>query len=121
MDDPAGIVRSNPLRTGSCSLLYANVTSRKRMAEAGSLSGFFWPDAMEPALFIAGPKRSTAATGDAAQSSAQFSPPNAIIELATAHWANITAAPRSMLPFAAADARDQRTTTLAPITIMEPE
>ena len=45
------------------------------------------PDDSAPAGAIAGSRRSTAATGAAAPSSAQFSPPNAMSDVPTAHCA----------------------------------
>ncbi len=69
-----------------------------------------------PAGAMAGSRRSTAATGAAAVSSAQLSPPNAIIDVPTAHCANTTNAPSVRAPLAAAAASDQKTTMFAPMT-----
>ena len=65
---------------------------------------------------MAGSRRNTAATGAAAPSMAQFSPPNAMSEVPTAHCAKMTSLPRSRLPLATALANDQKTITLAPVT-----
>ena len=65
-----------------------SVTSRKRISRAGMPSAGRSPDGSAPAGAIAGSSRSTAATGAAAPSSAQLSPPNAIIDTPTALCAN---------------------------------
>ena len=64
------------------------------------------PDASAPADRIAGSSLSTAATGAAEPSSAQFSPPNAIIDVPMAVCANTTASPRLDAP-PAADRRER--------------
>ena len=69
------------------------MTSRKRISRAGSAGGGRVPDGSAPAGAIAGSRRSTAATGAAAPSSAQLSPPNAIIETPTALCAKTTSSP----------------------------
>ena len=66
---------------------YANVTSRKRISRAGSPAAGRAPDDSAPAGAIAPSSLSTAATGAADPSSAQFSPPNAIIDVPTTQLA----------------------------------
>src|SRR3954464_766989 len=65
---------------------------------------------------MAGPRRSNAATGAAQPSSAQLSPPKAIIDVPMALCAKMTREPRSMRPPETAPASDPNTRTLAPIT-----
>ena len=72
---PAGIVRSKCSRTGGAAADSANVTSRKRISGAGSrLRGCDRLAAARRPARIAGSRRSTAATGAAAPSSAQLKP-----------------------------------------------
>jgi hypothetical protein len=78
IDVPAGIVRSNPSSTGRPPSRYANETSRKRISLAPGL-GIVEPSASAPVPTDAS-TRAIAATGAAAPSMAQFSPPNAIDE-----------------------------------------
>jgi hypothetical protein len=59
---------------------YAKVTSRRRISRAGIAFAERSPERSAPAGRIAGSRRSTAATGAAAPSSAQLNPPNAIID-----------------------------------------
>src|SRR2546428_8826818 len=74
------------------------------------------PEESAPAAAIAFSRRSAAATGADDPSSAQLSPPNAIIDAPSALWANTIAAPRLSVPPATAAASDQKTATLAPST-----
>src|SRR6266545_4455796 len=85
-DDPAGIVRSKCSRTGRSPDGYANVTARKRISAAGSPSAGRGATGCgrAPAGAMAESSRRTAATGAAAPSSAQLSPPNAIMLVPTA-------------------------------------
>ena len=69
--------------------------------------------ASAPCTPIAGSRRSTAATGAAAPSSAQLRPPKAMALTPTATCAKTTTRPRSRRPPAAAEASDQNTATLA--------
>ena len=113
---PAGIVRSKPSSTGRSLPGYANVTSRKRISRAGRPSarrGACRETASAPRSPMAGSRRSTAATGAEAPSSAQLMPPKAMALTPTATCANTTTCPRSSRPEAAADASDQKTATLA--------
>src|SRR5207245_11092305 len=61
------------------------LTLRKRMSLAGRPSAGRAPFERAPTGAIAPPRRRTAFTGAAAPSSAQFRPPNAIIDVPTAH------------------------------------
>ena len=74
------------------------------------------PERSAPAGRIAGSRRSTAATGAAAPSSAQLNPPNAIIETPMALCTYTTASPRLMRPAVAALASIQKHQTFAEIT-----
>ena len=82
------------------------MTSRKRISRAGRPSarrGAAAASEQRPAPAMAGSRRSTAATGAAAPSSAQLRPPNAIALAPTATCAKTTTRPRSRRPAAAAD------------------
>src|SRR5918995_357260 len=81
------------------------------MASAGLV-----PGRSAPAASMAGVTRSDAATGAAAPSRAQLSPPKAIMLVPTATWANTTTRSSSSRPPAAASASAQKTTRLAPPT-----
>ena len=74
------------------------------------------PETSPPAASMAGVTRSDAATGAAAPSSAQLSPPKAIALAPTATWANTTTWSRPSRPLAAASASAQKTTRLAATT-----
>ena len=90
--------------------------SRKRISRAGVAGR---ADARRPALRPGpSPVRGAAPRRPAPQapSRAQLRPPNAIRDVPTALWANMTASPRLTRPFAAALASDQNTSTLAPMT-----
>ena len=91
-DEPAGIVRSKSLEHRRARARdRRSVTSRKRISRAGMPRGRRdRRTASAPAGAIAGSRRSTAATGAAAPSSAQLSPPNAIIDAPTALCAKTT-------------------------------
>ncbi len=87
-----------------------SVTSRKRISRAGMPVGRAsrrWAG-RRPGRSSAR-RRSTAATGAAAPSRAQLSPPNAIIDVPSAAWAKVTVAPSSRRPSSAAAASDQNT------------
>jgi hypothetical protein len=74
------------------------------------------PETSPPVASMAGVTRSDAATGAAAPSSAQLSPPKAIALAPTATWANTTTRSRLSWPLAAASASAQKTTRLAATT-----
>src|SRR5258706_13989425 len=114
IDVPAGIVRSNPSSTGRPPSRHANDTSRKRISLAPG-SGITDPSANAPVPTDAS-TRAIAATGAAAPSIAQFSPPNAIEDTPIAACTKTTTRAVVNVAFAAPSAINQNTTTLAAST-----
>ena len=114
---PAGIVRSKPSSTGAPPRVGEGDVAEADLARRHARRPARSPDGSAPAGAIAGSRRSTAATGAAAPSSAQFRPPNAIIDVPTALCAKTTTRAESRARRRRRRSpSDQKTTTLAPTT-----